>query len=317
MNATFLKASQKIKDTTPLTGDAGNRSYARVQFEGSDKKFILCNYPHNESEQLKNFIDVYTLLDQNGVLTPKVIEASQKQMLLEDLGDQSLEDFYKSGGTPYSAALDQLIQIQKISLTGSSNAQSFSFTVEKFAWEMNFTLEHFSKFLKIQLTPQETVLLKKDFDDLCTHLCTLEQVITHRDFHSRNLMVKDNMVYVIDFQDARIGPKFYDLVSLIEDSYTNLSTAQKEILINDYCKRTQVIYDKNFMSNYHMQNLQRSFKAAGSFASFKNRTNNERYLQYLSPVFESLSVSCDFVDGLNSLKSFIELSSQKWNEYNG
>jgi len=315
MNATFLKASQKIKDTTPLAGDAGNRSYSRVKYEGSDKNFILCNYPDKDFEQLQNFIDVYTLLDQNGVLTPKVIESSKKQMLLEDLGDLSLEDFFKSGGTPYSAALAQLIQIQKIPLVGSSKAQSFSFTVEKFVWEMNFTLKHFSQLLQLNLDAKQTAALQQDFQNLCTHLCTLEQVITHRDFHSRNLMIKGAQVFVIDFQDARIGPKFYDLVSLIEDSYTVLSQPQKEHLIEEYCKNTASTLNEDFMTNYHMQNLQRSFKACGSFASFKNRTNNERYLQYLKPAFASLLVSCKAVAGFDSLKGFIKTSSDKWNRY--
>jgi aminoglycoside/choline kinase family phosphotransferase len=315
MNASFLKASQKIKDNTPLAGDAGNRAYSRVKFEGSDSNYILCKYPDKDSLQLKNFLDVYHLLTENSVNTPQIIESSNSQMLLEDLGDLSLEDHFKSCGTGYLSALDQLINIQKIPIEGGSKAQSFSFTVEKFVWEMNFTLTHFIKFLGITLSEKDTEALQKDFVNLCTHLCSLEQVITHRDLHSRNIMINQNKAYIIDFQDARIGPKFYDLVSLVEDSYTNLESEFKKELIETYCNKTKVSCDQNFMSDYHLQNLQRAFKACGSFASFKNRTNNERYLQYLTPAFQSLIDSCSEVKGFSELKKFIKLSSDAWKKH--
>lgn len=315
MNANFLNASQKMTGDTPLTGDAGNRSYSRVSFEGSEEKYILCKYPEKEAEQLKDFLDVHNLFCQNSVNSPKVVEFSSHQMLLEDLGDQSLEDHFKSGGSPYSFTIDELVKIQKIPIVGDSKAQSYSFTVDKFVWEMDFTLTHFTQLFKMDLDDQKVQKLKSDFKKLCKHLCSLEQVITHRDFHSRNVMIKDNKPYIIDFQDARIGPKFYDLVSLIEDSYTNLDSTSKKNFINEYCVKTNITCDKNFMTNYHMQNLQRTFKACGSFASFKNRTNNERYLQYLKPAFNSLLLSCASVEGFDDLKDFIRISSEKWNLY--
>ena len=314
MNASFLKAFQKIKDNTPLAGDAGNRAYSRVKFEGSESNYILCEYPDKDFIQLENFLDVYHLLADNSVNTPKIIETSKSQMLLEDLGDQSLEDHFKSGGDAYPSAINQLINIQKIPTQGNSKAQSFSFTVEKFVWEMNFTLTHFIKFFNLNISTDQTKLLQNEFEKLCTYLCDLDQVITHRDFHSRNIMISQNKAYIIDFQDARIGPKFYDLVSLIEDSYTNLNSDKKKELIDLYCLKTKAKCDEAFMKNYHLQNLQRSFKACGSFASFKNRTNNERYLQYLKPAFESLKESGKFIDGYDELRKFIDMSSQEWNK---
>ena len=50
-------------------------------------------------------------------------------------------------------------------------------------------------------------------------------MLCHRDYHSRNLMLHDGSLYIIDFQDARMGPDTYDLVSLLRDSYVDLSAA--------------------------------------------------------------------------------------------
>ena len=56
-------------------------------------------------------------------------------------------------------------------------------------------------------------------------------MLCHRDYHSRNLMLRDGALFIIDFQDARMGPDTYDLVSLLRDSYVDLASQQVEELI--------------------------------------------------------------------------------------
>ena len=48
------------------------------------------------------------------------------------------------------------------------------------------------------------------------------RVLCHRDYHSRNLMLRGDRLFIIDFQDARLGPDTYDLASLLRDSYVDL-----------------------------------------------------------------------------------------------
>ena len=57
------------------------------------------------------------------------------------------------------------------------------------------------------------------------------RVLCHRDYHSRNLMLHDGRLYIIDFQDARMGPDTYDLVSLLRDSYVDLPEQTVDELI--------------------------------------------------------------------------------------
>ena len=56
-------------------------------------------------------------------------------------------------------------------------------------------------------------------------------MLCHRDYHSRNLMLHDGSLYIIDFQDARMGPDTYDLVSLLRDSYVDFTEQQVDELI--------------------------------------------------------------------------------------
>ena len=64
-----------------------------------------------------------------------------------------------------------------------------------------------------------------------TELAGEPRVLCHRDYHSRNLMLHDGSLYIIDFQDARMGPDTYDLVSLLRDSYVDLTAPQVDELI--------------------------------------------------------------------------------------
>jgi len=310
MNISFLNSS--LAGKTPLTGDAGNRSYSRVQFEGSNSNYILCTYPEKDSDQFDRFVNTNTLLQSLSVNTANIIDRSKNQMLLEDLGDISLEADFKGGGSYYPDAIDELIKIQSCPTQGASTAQSYSFTEDKFSWEMNFAVTHFSQLLNFKVSEKSMKGLQTDISSVSSELCKTRQVLTHRDFHSRNLMVFDKKVYVIDFQDARIGPAMYDLVSLVEDSYTRLEQNFKTDLIELYCSKTDTALNDKFLHNYHLQNIQRSFKACGSFASFKNRTNNERYLQYLKPALESLRRSFDYIDSCPTLKKFIFQLQEEW-----
>ena len=118
-------------------------------------------------------------------------------------------------------------------------------------------------------------------------------VVCHRDYHSRNIMVVNEEVVVIDFQDARMGLPQYDLVSLLEDCYYKVSRDNKHDL--------KMIYWDNFLQKncpqeskeeylrlYDLMTIQRTFKALGSFAYIYKNRNDIRYLKYIGYAFENL-----------------------------
>ena len=72
------------------------------------------------------------------------------------------------------------------------------------------------------LAAAERAALAEEFARAGRELSGEPRVVCHRDYHSRNLMVHDGRLGVIDFQDARLGPDTYDLVSLLRDSYVEL-----------------------------------------------------------------------------------------------
>jgi aminoglycoside/choline kinase family phosphotransferase len=169
------------------------------------------------------------------------------------------------------------------------------FDLEKLMWEVGFTIEHFYKLhLQRHISPKDQQVLDKTFTAICTELANEPAVFTHRDFHSRNVMVpSDERLVMIDFQDARMGPPQYDLASLLRDSYYQLNEDQVQRLIDYYLARYealsgQKLQRQHFLRLFDLMAVQRNFKAIGSFASFQNKRGVATYLKYVGNTFENI-----------------------------
>jgi aminoglycoside/choline kinase family phosphotransferase len=246
------------------------------------------------------FLDVLKHFAKNGVRVPAV-ESFAKELgvvLLEDLGDLTLErKFWENQNQEtampfYQQAVDQLIRIHFFAskeTTPPSICQTTQFDTAKFMWEMNYAREHLlEKLTGLQLNNLIQKELTTIFTDICEQLHAEPKYVCHRDYHSRNLMIKLGKVSVIDFQDARRGPLQYDLVSLIHDSYVSLSPASKDFILEDYIEKAREHLPKDwdwmrFAQTFQLQTIQRCFKACGSFSSFYNARKDQRYLKYIHP----------------------------------
>jgi hypothetical protein len=186
----------------------------------------------------------------------------------------------------YQQAIDEIVKIHFLAskpVTPPSVCQQIQFDTAKFMWEMNYAREHFlEKVGGVKLSDADQKRLQAEFLKICDTLDRQPKFVCHRDYHSRNLMLKLGRVYVIDFQDARLGPVQYDLVSLLHDSYVNLSPESIAFLKKDYCtKADKGAIRSDFDEIFQIQIIQRCFKACGSFASFFNARNDTRYLKYI------------------------------------
>lgn len=284
--------------TYQLAGDASARKYYRIIH--NEKTYILMVWePFDEAKY--PFINVLQQFSYAGVNVPKIIAAESKLgvILLEDLGDLTLErKFWEAKDQEnswdfYQKALDEIIKIHTTATEGSNPKlkldlpKTIEFDVAKFMWEMNYAKTHLiNGILKCKLSDSVNSELDTVFNDFCTKLHLEPKVVCHRDYHSRNLMIKLDQVYVIDFQDARMGPIQYDLVSLLKDSYVDISDKYAEKMLKYYFEHTNLVKQNeqsldHFNHIYEMQSIQRCLKACGSFASFMNTREDKRYLKYL------------------------------------
>ena len=130
--------------------------------------------------------------------------------------------------------------------------------------------------------------LREVFTPLCESLAAEKLFFTHRDYHSRNLMFAQERLVLIDFQDARMGPCQYDLVSLLKDSYVKIEDTLVEELIDYYIllkekEEGQKVDRERFGDIFDKMSIQRNLKAIGTFAYQGVKKNNNRYKDFIVP----------------------------------
>ncbi len=278
-----------------LAGDASTRKYYRLIHQETSwvvmswEPFDPATYP---------FLSVQSHFAECGVQVPQTLATYPEDgmVILEDLGDLTLErktlenQSFATSKEFYSLAIDELIKIHG-QASDKPNKQctafSISFDVEKFMWELNYAVENLIEgVLGFRLQGSQREEVYSVFLKICESLHAEPKRIAHRDYHSRNLMIKLDQLKVIDFQDARLGPIQYDLVSLLRDSYVDIPEDSGTELLNEYLKKAKDYLPKDFSREkffltYELQTIQRCFKACGSFGSFYHQRKDNRYLKYL------------------------------------
>lgn len=289
-------------EISPLTGDASDRRYYRLHVTtGVDgiTSLILMQLAQPYTAGELAFVNVQRYLALNRLPVPGILwdDSGQGFILLEDLGDATLEAALQGAGRGqtvdwYRQALDILLQLQYPQETTSrANCVAFSlaFDVEKLMWELDFFSTHMIQQLCAQqLTPAAQATLRGQFWKLAATLASQPRVLTHRDYHSRNLMVHQSRLHVIDFQDARLGPCQYDLASLLYDSYVVLPTDLREELLTYYLEQKtmrdgHVLDREAFLRVFDYTCLQRNLKALGTFAFQTVVKNTQRYMAAIPP----------------------------------
>jgi aminoglycoside/choline kinase family phosphotransferase len=95
-------------------------------------------------------------------------------------------------------------------------------------------------------------------------------------------MLHEGRLHIIDFQDARMGPDTYDLVSLLRDSYVDLPDQQVEELIAFFLAlRRDDADQQEFGRRFDLMALQRNLKALGTFGFQTIARGNPVYIQYI------------------------------------
>lgn len=282
---------EKIIQTQKLFGEASYRVYSRITTE-SGKTYILMQMPKGQkmsaSEEITNLkekppelptINIQKYLKRIGLPVPEIISFNKEaaQLVLEDLGDTKLEDVVRGAKEAdvlrwYKRAIDLLVEMQKRTpKIKDCIAFQRSFDATLFNWEF----DHFAEYFFEKSNP----IFERETRKITDELCRLPQGFTHRDYQSRNLMVKDNQLYIIDFQDALLGPKVYDVVALLRDSYVDL-TPHLEILLRYYCEKSGEEYQK-FRRAFDLQTVQRKLKDAGRFVYIDRVKKNPNFLKHI------------------------------------
>ncbi len=277
------------------SSDASFRRYFRI--ETIDGSFIVMDAPPVQ-EDIQPFIRVAELFQQAQIQVPKIYQQQSEQgfLLLEDFGNQSLLARLESNSTQanviYGQAFDELFKLHQ----QAPAAELPAYDAKLLTTELDLFYIWFSeKLLGLQIpvkikTSLNTLLIQNSLEQ--------PQVWVHRDYHSRNLMLKNSeYLGVIDFQDAVIGAITYDLVSLLRDCYISWNSEQVYTWLAEYFFRLTQAELINcewlqFKRWFDLMGLQRHLKAIGIFSRLHLRDHKSSYLADIPRTLAYVNAVC-------------------------
>jgi len=317
-----FSAAARLRQLTPLAGDASTRRYARATLDGtgtpptavvmiladrgiamsSDELAVFAEQPRELP-----YVNVHRFLAALGVAIPELyVDASDRGLLLlEDIGDVALWDAVQQRPDEevvrlFAQAIDQLLIIQ---LAGTRQpdptclAFQQAFDERLFLWEFEHFIEHgLVKRMAAPVPDSELALLREHFTAMARFLDSQPRVLNHRDFHSWNLFVHQGRVRVLDFQDALLAAAPYDLATLLgdRDTPTVIRPALERQLL-DYYRREWAAHggpawrEAELWDVYAACALQKAFKVVGRFYYLANEKGKRGYLRYLPSTLRQIA----------------------------
>jgi N-acetylmuramate 1-kinase len=284
----WLQSQFAVKNSyqlTPLQGDASFRRYFRVKLERTS--YIAMDAPP-EREDCQPFVAIAKALLDKQLQVPEIIASNIEQgfLLLSDFGDKLyLKELNAANAEKlYQYALESLAILQSVRHVPNRNIPLFS--ADFMRQELQLSQEWFlEKHLGLDLNSETVNRLADFYDFLAITAASQPQVFMHRDYHSANLMLlPQDKVGILDFQDAFIGPVTYDLVSLLRDCYIAWPDEKIKGWALQYLAKLpelKHVSAQQFLRWFDLMGMQRHLKALLTFARKFHRDNDANYLKHM------------------------------------
>jgi aminoglycoside/choline kinase family phosphotransferase len=287
----------------PLHGDGSDRAFYRLVT--AEITFVLIWSPpadNRSPNENDSYVYMGRHLERHGIPVPKIFGYWRDEglVLLEDLGSVHLQDAVRPGSASqleslYEQAADVLIRIQVQASEGLDTGQCFDTPLYSPDFVMERELRYFyQSFVRDALGVKIAWdQVENEFSLLAVRAARVGEVsfFLHRDFQSRNLMVKNGRLYVIDFQGSRRGPSQYDLAALLLDPYVQLPEPFAERLLLAHAERLRDasgISIAAFLEGYEQVALCRNLQIVAAY-SFLTRVKGRRHFaRYLVPAYRTL-----------------------------
>jgi aminoglycoside/choline kinase family phosphotransferase len=267
-----------------LAGDASTRIFYRLRPIGKET-CVLMDYGEPFRDET-NDIALARIFHRAGLPTARILGSSPQHgcLLMEDLGDVTLESLMLSTADPVDYLRRAVLLAAEVAergtpaLESSERAAAPALDEKLFRFEMDFFIEHYLQgCLGLEQLPPE---LRGELHRLAALAAdSPRKVFCHRDFHSRNLIVKrDGTLAMVDIQDARWGPDSYDLASLLRDAYVDIEENWIEPLIENYLGALAEPPElTRFRLRFDVVAAQRMLKALGTFGYQSHERASNRY----------------------------------------
>ncbi len=308
-----------------MPGGASLRRYMRVSAPSGS--LIAMFVPDAAPEEITHgalpsrwpFLEVQELLHARGVRVPRVIaeDCERGLLLIEDLGDVTLAAFLVASpdrrAAIYTRAVTDLAraQIALAALPEGSVVRSRAFDEALLRWELDHFREWGLDARGKSLSADDRALFDAIADRLARRIAGWPRGFVHRDYQSRNLMVVEGEGLAwIDFQDALMGPRVYDLVALLNDSYQSFDRAFIEARLDEFAAARGFGAEERAEIGraFDVMTVQRKLKDAGRFIFIDRVKKNPSFLPFFEPSIEKVKGALDRLadeDDMRALRALL------------
>ncbi len=300
--------SGAVVEALPPRGS--NRQLFRLH--GTKTPSLVIKYDDDARPENAKFAQNLQFLSSLGLPVPALLldRPSRNMCVVEDLGDVSLQDATRQMPAHLRNELYRQI-IRYTAVLHSKGAQLAQesrlkleppFTPGLYAWERELFAEHYLK-NTLRLSKKRTAEIEKELRSIPAALGR-ERVLIHRDLQSSNIMLKAGRPVLIDFQGMRLGPRHYDLASLLLDPYVSLDIETRKMLTREYSKLAGLRSDETERMTY-MAGIQRLAQALGAFGRLRKVEGMGHFAEHMRPALILMNDCMAYTPQLPALAQLI------------
>ncbi len=313
------EASGGVLQVERMTGHGSDRRFWRLA--GRDFSLAAMVSPAADPE-FKRYAAIGAWLHEQGLGGPAfhAVDQGEKSVLMEDLGAVDLCGLAGRPDLPpgelariYRLVLDLLLQLQERTPDaldgGCPPAVDRILDHDQLRWETDYFRERFLAG-HLGLAAADLDGLTGEFEDLARVVAAQPRVLIHRDFQSRNIILQDDRVRLVDFQGMRLGPLGYDIMSLLWDPYVDLPAGLREELLAEFCRRTAGKHAGDEIRAMAVAaGLQRVMQALGAFGFLGHVKSKSSFLEHIPPAVLRLR---DLLEESHSLRIQADERVRRW-----
>src|SRR6267154_13296 len=297
----------------PINKGGSDRRFYRIHCS-PDQTLILVKY-NLEREENRHYVHIADFLDAHDVRVPRIYfyDPAEGLIWIEDLGESDLYSYRHEGWLVrrafYESALDQIATLHTLPESICVEMKEHlpaEFNAELYGWEQNYFFENcLGRYFGMDNTQWRELAALLPLRKIADRLARLPRVLVPRDFQSQNIIIRNSLAYLIDFQGMRPGLPEYDLASLLFDPYVDLSKAERDELIC-YYREKQAANGRNIAGDFddilQLCAMQRLMQALGAYGFLGLVKGHKHFLKHVPAAMQSLQREVAEIDGLTELE---------------
>ena len=294
----------------PIEKGGSDRKFYRVRCS-AEQSLILVKY-NRDREENRHYVEIAQFLEAHEIKAPRIYyhDADEGLIWVEDLGESDLFSYRDESWLVrrafYESALDEVRKLHELPESVCIEMHQHlpaEFNAALYLWEQSYFFENcVGRYFKVDQTKTEAVAHSPILHQIAEDLAELSRVLVHRDFQSQNVLVRNGQAYLIDFQGMRPGLAQYDLASLLYDPYVDLSCAERNELLQHYCREMP---SADFLKTLRLCAMQRLMQALGAYGFLGLVKGHKQFLQHIPKAMNSLRQVVAEIDGLELFKNLL------------